>query len=415
MSGDRTVLLKDICNFEKGSTGLMKAVPGEYPLVTTGADRRSCESYQFDTKAVCIPLVSSTGHGHASLNNVHYQEGKFALGTILVAITAINEEELDVHFLHLYLSQLKDTVLVPLMKGAANVSLSITAIKNIEIPLPSITRQKKIIEKFQSIVNEENELISELLFQCSLLDKLKIQIIKDSIEGSLTKKWREIYPQNSSKSHVNEITESAPYSLPESWCWCHFGEVIKFVSGNGFLSSDFQKNEGIKCIKITNAGVQQIIETDDRLPLNFKDKYPNYLVSEGDIILALTRPYISNGLKVSLCSKSYDGALLNQRVALIKPDERIVDREYCFYFLTSDFVLKGYKDEFDSKGQQPNLRKDHVTDLLFPLPPLKEQKEIVRRIKKIADIHSKLLQKNVQNQSYAKSLMEVVLKEEFSN
>ncbi|WP_024604940.1 MULTISPECIES: restriction endonuclease subunit S [unclassified Pseudoalteromonas] len=415
MSGVRTVLLKDICNFEKGSTGLMKSEPGEYPLVTTGKDRRSCESYQFDTKAVCIPLVSSTGHGHASLNNVHYQEGKFALGTILVALTAKNEEELDVHFLHLYLSQLKNVVLVPLMKGAANVSLSITAIKNIEIPLPSIIRQKTITAKFHSIVNEENKLNSELFYQRALLDKLKIQIIKDSIEGNLTKQWREIYPQNNLNNQVNVISDSTPYPLPESWYWCRFGEVIKFVSGNSFQSSDFQKSDGIKCIKITNAGVQTIIETDDRLPLSFKDKYPNYLVSEGDIILALTRPYISNGLKVSLCSKSYDGALLNQRVALIKPDEKIVDREYCFYFLTSDFVLKGYKDEFDSKGQQPNLRKDHVTDLFFPLPPLKEQKEIVRRIKQIADIHSKLLQKNTQNQIYAKSLMEAVLKEEFSN
>ena len=79
MSGVRTVLLKDICNFEKGTTGLMKAIPGEYPLVTTGANRRTCESYQFDTKAVCIPLVSSTGHGHASLNNIHYQEGRFCV------------------------------------------------------------------------------------------------------------------------------------------------------------------------------------------------------------------------------------------------------------------------------------------------------------------------------------------------
>jgi len=59
----KSVFLKDVCNFEKGVTGLAKATPGEYPLVTTGADRRTCKSFQFDTKAVYIPLVSSTGHG----------------------------------------------------------------------------------------------------------------------------------------------------------------------------------------------------------------------------------------------------------------------------------------------------------------------------------------------------------------
>ena len=116
------VKLKELCEFEKGSTGLAKAEPGDYPLVTTGAERKSCNTYQFDTKAVCIPLVSSTGHGHASLKNVHYQEGKFALGSILVALTSKESHRLDIQFLHLYLSQLKDQVLVPLMSGAATVS-----------------------------------------------------------------------------------------------------------------------------------------------------------------------------------------------------------------------------------------------------------------------------------------------------
>ena len=142
------VKLKDICDFEKGNTGLAKANPGEYQLVATGAERKTCNTYQFDINAVCIPLVSSTGHGHASLRNVHYQEGKFALGTILVALTTKDQGKLDIHFLHLYLSQLKDQILVPLMSGAANVALSVTKIKNVEIPLPSINRQKEIVCNF---------------------------------------------------------------------------------------------------------------------------------------------------------------------------------------------------------------------------------------------------------------------------
>lgn len=71
MSGFGDVFLKDICNFEKGSTGLAKAIPGEYPLLATGSEQRSCNSCQFHTKAVCIPLVSSTGHGHTRINNIH--------------------------------------------------------------------------------------------------------------------------------------------------------------------------------------------------------------------------------------------------------------------------------------------------------------------------------------------------------
>ena len=102
MSKWEFIELAELCDLEKGKTGLMKAVPGEYPLVATGKERRTCDSYQFDTEAVCIPLVSSTGHGHASLKYVHYQEGKFALGTILVAVIPKDKNVLNAQFLHLY-------------------------------------------------------------------------------------------------------------------------------------------------------------------------------------------------------------------------------------------------------------------------------------------------------------------------
>ncbi len=50
------VKLENICDFKKGNTGLAKAEPGDYPLVTTGAERKTCHSYQFDTKAALPPL-----------------------------------------------------------------------------------------------------------------------------------------------------------------------------------------------------------------------------------------------------------------------------------------------------------------------------------------------------------------------
>ena len=62
----RTVKLGDVCTIEKGNIGIMKAVPGEFPLVVLGEERRSHNEYQFDAEAVIIPLISSTGHGHRS-------------------------------------------------------------------------------------------------------------------------------------------------------------------------------------------------------------------------------------------------------------------------------------------------------------------------------------------------------------
>jgi hypothetical protein len=52
--------LGDLCTIEKGNIGITKAIPGDYPLVVLGEERRSHNQYQFDDDAVIIPLVSNT-------------------------------------------------------------------------------------------------------------------------------------------------------------------------------------------------------------------------------------------------------------------------------------------------------------------------------------------------------------------
>ena len=47
--------------------------------------------------------------------------------------------------LHYYLSNYKDEIIVPLMKGMANVSLSVTKIKTIPIVLPPIEKQFELV------------------------------------------------------------------------------------------------------------------------------------------------------------------------------------------------------------------------------------------------------------------------------
>ena len=151
--------LVDICCLEKGKTGIQKAVAGDYPLVVTAEERLSCNEYQFDCEACCIPLVSSSGHGHASLKRVHYQSGKFALGNILCAVIPKDKKFVLAEYLYVYFSVFKDDLLVPLMKGAANVSLSMKDIAKVEIPLPSIEKQHELSELFVETQKKYKELL----------------------------------------------------------------------------------------------------------------------------------------------------------------------------------------------------------------------------------------------------------------
>lgn len=171
---NKYVPLAQVCEIVKGTTGIKKAIAGDFPLVATSEERLSHNEYQFDCDAVCIPLVSSTGHGHASIKRIHYQSGKFALGTILCAVIPKNSSQLNAKYLYIYLHINKDTVLVPLMKGAANVSLNTSKLAGISIPLPSIKRQTLIVEKFEQftrIITDLNEMVEQSKILAAMLNR----------------------------------------------------------------------------------------------------------------------------------------------------------------------------------------------------------------------------------------------------
>lgn len=169
----------DLCIVTKGSTGIKKAIPGIYPLVTLAEERASHSEYQFDCAAAIIPLVSSTGHGHASMKRLHFQEGRFALGSILCAAVPKDPKQLSAKYLYLYLTHFKDSLLIPLMSGAANVSLSVSKIENIEILVPSIDRQTEI----ESVMEKLDELQKKLSDEKIYLEELSKALLRESFES----------------------------------------------------------------------------------------------------------------------------------------------------------------------------------------------------------------------------------------
>jgi type I restriction enzyme S subunit len=171
--------LGDIFSVEKGLVGIQKAIDGEFPLVVTGEQRLTHNEFHFEGKAVVVPTVSSTGHGHASLKRIHYQEGKFAVGNILVCIMPLIPEYFNMKFIYNYLDTYKEFFFVDKMKGAANVSLKISSIKETPIPCIPIEIQNKYEELIvfcddleQSI--KESQGYNEMLLQ---------QVLREALQG----------------------------------------------------------------------------------------------------------------------------------------------------------------------------------------------------------------------------------------
>ena len=433
------VSLSEVCTLEKGKTGLMKSIPGKYPLVATGKERRTCDTYQFDTKAVCIPLVSSTGHGHASLKYVHYQEGKFALGTILVAVIPKDENVLNAQFLHLYLSRLKDTILVPLMTGAANVTLTVTKLKTVKIPLPPIEEQLNIVSLFNRMDSEQAELTDEISNQQSLLKKLRQSILQDAIEGKLTASWREQNPDVESASLLLEkikqekeqllkekkikkqkplppIDEDViPFDVPDSWEWCRIGRLIYDTSGGKSPKCENSSVKGEEWGVIKTTAIQDMFfdETKNKILPNKFDVLEHYIIHNGDLLITRAGPINRVGIVCEVRNLTKN-LILSDKTIRMSHNKGFISSSFMQYALSNPIIKKLMENNMTGMADsQVNISQDNMKNFISILAPIEEQKEIVKKIEILFKICDELETQINSSKVNSEILMQTVLKEAF--
>jgi type I restriction-modification system DNA methylase subunit len=167
------VRLGDLFEVVRGTTPAASAVAdGAYPFATTAAELKRADSWQIEGEAIVIPTVSATGHGHASIKSVHYVRGKAALATICVAIVP-KVVDVNVEYVYHYLLRFKEQVLVPLMRGSANVSLSPERLADLRVPMPAPSEQARLVGTLATLASEVAELEAALRTRRVELDSRK--------------------------------------------------------------------------------------------------------------------------------------------------------------------------------------------------------------------------------------------------
>jgi type I restriction enzyme S subunit len=417
------VRIGDVCTITKGVTGIQKAVAGEYPMVTLAEERTTHNEFQFDCEAVIVPLVSSTGHGHASMKRVHYQEGKFAIGSILCAVVPNDTDFLNPKYLHIYLSYLKDKLLVPLMRGAANVSLSISNIKTVEVIVPPVERQLEIIELEKVLRSQKEKLDEQNTFQKSHLTLLRQQILQDAISGKLTADWRaenqNVEPASKLLEQIKAEKEKLivekkirkekvlppisedkmPFELPAGWEWCRLGEITEIIMGQSPSGDTYnQKEIGIPFF-------QGKKEFGDIYPIGNSTwcSEPKRLSTTNDILISVRAPVGD----VNLSDKEY---AIGRGLSIIRSFSKD-NLNYWFLF----YFLRAEQNNWKKKGSFfDSINRNIIEEKLIPLPPRAEQRAIVAKVERIMGYVSQLEEKIAQNATTAENLMQAFLGEAFS-
>ncbi len=287
---------------------------------------------------------------------------------------------LDKKYLYYFLSTKVEENL-KISKGAAQPNLSSEQIKNIDISLPPLSVQKQIVEKLDEAFADIDKAISATEKNIENRSKLFQVFIDQSLED------------NSIKAPLENVAE--------------------IINGHAFKSPDFNKDGKIKCIKITNVGINKFVETDEYLPEKFSEKYQDFLINSGTIVLALTRTIIKDGLKVAVVPLSYDKALLNQRVAAIHANNSDLLQSYLYLYFCSSIVETYVKNNVQSL-MQPNLSIKDLRKLPVPIPNLSTQENIVFRHEKLLVSTNKLLKVYEKKLFHLNALKSSILNQAFS-
>lgn len=414
--------LGDICTITKGATGIMKAVPGEYTMVALGEANKTHNEYQFDAKAVIIPLVSSTGHGHASMKRVKYQEGKFALGNILCAVIPKDENFVLAKYLHIYLHWNREELLVSQMKGMANVSLPMNRIADVEVIVPSIEKQCQIVELEAKLVEKELEADKLFADQLTQLAYLNQAILQEAVQGKLV-------PQDPNDEPASELLkrikaekeksgkkekplppikpEEIPFELPESWVWCRMNEICNNITDGTHQTPKYFK-EGIVFLSSKNVTSGKI----DWFDIKYIDQKQHEEMQKrvspklNDILLA------KNGTTgvAALVDREIDFDIYVS-LALLRPIQGVYP-PFLLHFINSIVAKRQFNKRLRGIGV-PNLHLNQIREVLVPLPPLNEQIRIVPEIEKQLAKTKQLKETIISNQLATEQLLKALLHEAF--
>jgi len=164
--------------------------------------------------------------------------------------------------------------------------------------------------------------------------------------------------------------------LPSDWEVVMSGKVIKYFGGNAF-SSDDACQSGIRWLKIANVGIETTKwDEASYLPEEFKTNNKKYLLEEGDIVMALTRPILDSKLKVAKIKKEDTPCLLNQRVAKLITQKNLHDF-YAYHVIQMPYFINRMNVAM-AGTDPPNLGSGDLEKIKIPLPPLPEQKAIAK-------------------------------------
>lgn len=355
-----------------------------------------------------------------------YQGAEPVCATIHYSAYTFNEKIVDLDFFKFFvkspafLEALKRQV-----KGGIKTEIKPKHLLPLEISIPDLSEQKRIIDALSQNLKKIEELQKEIDSQKESVKLLRQNILQDAIEGKLSVDFHQnnkcntksIKPiQNSFDKKLNSLIpvskDEIPFDIPATWEWVRLGMIIESAPRNGYSPKAVDYKTSIKTLKL-GAVTSGIFDSTECKYIN--EEIPNDAycwLKNGDILIERSNSLEYVGMSAIYTGNDnefiYPDLLMRFRVS------NEVSSEYVHKALIAPFNRSYFMSK--AKGAQksmPKINQECVINTLIPLPSLAEQKEIVARVEyqfqKVSELEAQISKREI----LTKQLMQGILKDTF--
>ncbi|MCF8240762.1 MAG: restriction endonuclease subunit S [Melioribacteraceae bacterium] len=362
-----------------------------------------------------------------------------------------------------------------LARGGAMNNISLGDLKNMLTIIPPYNEQKRIVEKVDSLMSFLDELeekrnrreekriqlnkssldklvksknekefklnwdrltdnFDKLYSVTKNVDKLKQTILQLAVQGKLTEHWRKENPNAEPASEllkkikaekeklikegkIKKSKELPPikeeekaFELPESWEWVRLGFIASFItkgSSPKWQGVNYVDDKQLLFITSENVGSFKLLLGKRKyVEWKFNKIEPRSILKQGDFLMNIVGASIGRTAIYSID----ETANINQAVCLIRFSHSFYEPDYFLQFFNSNACLVQMFDK-QVVMARPNLSMTNISKFLIPVPPITEQREIVKKTNELIEYCNQLKQQIESKQQKQEKLVEVVVKQ----
>lgn len=276
--------------------------------------------------------------------------------------------------------------------GTTVESIEFSALKEYRVPIAPLPEQHRIVAKIEELFSHLDAGVEGLHKVKAQLRRYRQAVLKAAVDGRLTEDWRranrDVEPASEILRKIRKISdptirnqtsqEKADNSgLPEGWVWAKFDQIGEW-SGGGTPSkrnASYWTNGSILWVSPKDMKSTKIYDSQDKITLDALENSSAKLIQPGSLLFVVRSGIIQRMLPIA--SLKVKGAV-NQDLKALTPDKGI-NEDYLLYSTMA--LAENIRNNCSKDGTTvQSIEFKLLRNFLIPIPPFKEQQEIVNEI-----------------------------------